>query len=81
MVALNYQNSDASTYLNHGKFLENRSSGYTLKPLYMLHPGVSHMPERVIKVHVISGQQLPKPGAAAFGEVCQLFNIHAILNL
>jgi hypothetical protein len=69
LVALNYQNSGVPLFLNHGLFMENNSCGYVLKPHYMLIPGITHMPEQVLKVHVISGQQLPKPGGAAYGEV------------
>ena len=69
MVALNYQTSDNPMFLNHGKFLQNANCGYVLKPFYMRHPGATHLGERILKVHVFGGHQLPKPGSVAFGEV------------
>jgi hypothetical protein len=73
MVALNYQNGDIPVFLNHGKFLRNQQCGYVLKPPYMLLPragrDVDHMPPRILKLHVISGTHLPKPGGATVGEI------------
>lgn len=36
MVALNYQTGDRSMQLNQGRFLQNGSCGYVLKPEFML---------------------------------------------
>ena len=56
-------------HLNDSKFRENGECGYVLKPQYMLLPGVLPAPPCSLKVHLISGQQLPKPGGARKGEV------------
>jgi hypothetical protein len=69
MAAMNYQTSGTPMFLNHGKFLQNANCGYVLKPFYMRSPGATHLGERIIKVHVFGGHQLPKPGSVAFGEV------------
>jgi Ca2+-dependent lipid-binding protein len=56
-------------HLNHGKFRENGECGYVLKPEYMFKAMASPSKAVVLKVHLISGQQLPKPGGARKGEV------------
>lgn len=69
LVALNYQTPCVQMHLNHGKFRENGECGYVLKPEYMIR-SASHPAKRVLlRVHLISGQQLPKPGGARKGEV------------
>ena len=72
MVALNYQTAGEPMFLNHGKFLQNQQCGYVLKPFYMRNPGSTHLGARTIKVHILGGQQLPKPGSVAFGEVSRM---------
>ena len=69
MVALNFQTPDWPMFLNTGLFLENGNTGYVLKPGYMVDPSKSPSPAVGIRVHVISGQQLPKPGGETLGEV------------
>lgn len=69
LVALNYQTKDLPMQLNTSKFLENGNTGYLLKPAYMIAPGAVPLTGLTIKVHVISGQNLPKPGGSAHGEV------------
>jgi hypothetical protein len=39
MVALNYQTGDLPYHINFGKFLENGSTGYVLKPATCPNPG------------------------------------------
>ena len=51
-----------------GKFRENGSCGYVLKPEYLRDAGDRSHAVR-LTVHVISGQQLPKPFADRVGEI------------
>jgi hypothetical protein len=69
LVAMNYQTKDLSMQLNTTKFLENGNTGYVLKPAYMIAPKALPLTGITIRVHVISGQNLPKPGGATRGEV------------
>jgi hypothetical protein len=69
LVAMNYQTKDLSMQLNTTKFLENGNTGYVLKPAYMIAPNAVPLTGLTIRVHVISGQNLPKPGGASKGEV------------
>ena len=70
MVALNYQNDDQQMSLCYGKFLDNGSCGYVLKPQYLIDLDKSHFnpidylsksikspdyPQRLI-LTIISGQ-------------------------
>ena len=70
MAALNYQNEDQQMALCHGKFLDNGSCGYVLKPQYLIDLDKSHFnpidylskpikspdyPQRLI-LTIISGQ-------------------------
>ncbi|XP_074518599.1 1-phosphatidylinositol 4,5-bisphosphate phosphodiesterase delta-3-A [Halichoeres trimaculatus] len=71
IVALNFQTPGEQMDLNHGRFLQNGRSGFTLKPPYMCRPDTTFNPENVgggpahspvlLTVKVISAQQLPKP--------------------
>ncbi|PFX30571.1 Inactive phospholipase C-like protein 1 [Stylophora pistillata] len=84
IVALNYQTPGLMMDLNQGKFLENGSCGYVLKPAVMREeiayfnpstkdviPGVS---PQILQIKVISGQQFPKPkGSTAKGDVIDPF--------
>jgi len=78
MVALNYQTGDVPKHINLGKFRQNGRCGYVLKPPSMLYtpPGLvapeSTLPVR-LSVHVISGNQLPKPGGKKAGEIIDPF--------
>ncbi|KAJ1426888.1 PLC-like phosphodiesterase [Ochromonadaceae sp. CCMP2298] len=75
MVALNYQTGDLPYHINFGKFLENGSTGYVLKPEYM----ISNVPEPTgasgvrLVINVISASHLPKPGGAQKGEIIDPF--------
>jgi Ca2+-dependent lipid-binding protein len=67
MVALNYQSNDESMCLQYGLFSDNGGCGYLLKPSCLLPENQSFDPkEKVhkngkhIKIHIISGQNLPK---------------------
>eukprot|EP00981_Chlorochromonas_danica_P010621 scaffold3290_cov165-Ochromonas_danica.AAC.64 len=72
MVALNYQTGDLPYHINFGKFLQNGSSGYVLKPEYMLSSSVD-LSERSspirFTVNIVGASQLPKPRAAQKGEI------------
>ncbi|GMH55823.1 hypothetical protein TrRE_jg4117 [Triparma retinervis] len=78
IVALNYQTSCFEMHLNDGKYLDNGSAGYVLKPEALRVQGNNFNPmsgpyptsESVnFKVEVMSASQLPKPGGSAKGEV------------
>jgi phosphatidylinositol phospholipase C delta len=69
LVALNYQTPCVQMHLNHGKYRENGECGYVLTPEYMFKATATPSKSLVLKVHLISGQQLPKPGGARKGEV------------
>jgi len=73
MVALNYQTfthpMGYSMHVNDGKFRENGKSGYILKPDYMLADSSKPSDPITVTVHVVSAQQIPKPGGAKSGEV------------
>lgn len=69
LVALNYQTKkDPFLMANIGKFRENGSCGYVLKPPYLRDAG-PESPPVLLTVHLISGQQLPKPGSDSSGEI------------
>merc|ERR1719270_2297375 len=79
IVALNYQTEDKQNFINASKFADNGNSGYILKPDFLRDPSVNYSPlspsgldDRYsiqLKIRVISGLSLPKPGAAVEGEV------------
>lgn len=69
LVALNYQTPDTPMLVNHGMFMQNGSCGYVLKPEYMLDSSKSPTPPITLRVHVISGQQLPTPAGLSMAEV------------
>ena len=69
MVALNYQTLAHPLHVNDGKFRENGHCGYVLKPEYMLSEKAVPSPPVIVTVHLMSGQQLPKPGGTKGGEV------------
>lgn len=77
IVAMNYQSDGIPMFLNHGKFLENQNSGYVLKPEYMIKETGVSMPACSISVHVIGGNQLPRPGTDVINP-CVIVNICGI---
>ena len=62
MVALNYQSSGRPMYLNHGKFMQNHSCGYVLKPPHLRSLEPADQESCIVKLHIISGRYLPKNG-------------------
>lgn len=75
LVALNYQTGDAPKRINHGKFIENGSCGYVLKPQYM-RDNISRKSSPIsLIIHIIRGNQLPKPGGVSGGEIIDPFVI------
>lgn len=78
MVALNYQGVDASQLMNLGKFTENGSSGYVLKPKILADKRFNPFCPRVdvlrengehgmdIELSVIAAQQLPPIRSSRF---------------
>ena len=70
MVALNYQTvTSMPMWINDGKYRENGRCGYVLKPEYMLNDSASPSGPITLAIHILSAQQLPKPGGAKDGEV------------
>jgi len=69
LVAMNIQSSSGMTLLVDGRFRENGSTGYVLKPQRLLEKKV-YMDEvekespKTLRLRVISGQNLPKPDCA-----------------
>jgi Phosphatidylinositol-specific phospholipase C, Y domain len=67
VVALNYQTDDLPMFLNHGRFRDNGSAGFVLKPPCLLMPKPetdqdvqSDEPPLLLTITVWSAQQLPK---------------------
>ncbi|KAG5177143.1 PLC-like phosphodiesterase [Tribonema minus] len=71
IVALNYQTSGMSMYLNHGRFRDNGGCGYVLKPPCLQKQSEPQPVEAAMTliVQVCSAQQLPKPKGAHKGEI------------
>ena len=70
LAAMNYQTGASQLHLNHAKFKQNGHCGYVLKPEYMLSDDATPSPPVMLTIHIISGQQLPKPKGERVGEVC-----------
>lgn len=66
-------------YVSKGKFRENGSCGYVLKPEYLRSSAAMSPPVR-LTIHVISGQQLPKPGAERTGEIIDPYIVINIIG-
>jgi len=66
IVALNYQTGAEPTWVNDGKFLDNGTCGYVLKPKYLLdeksgfNANTKIKPAKTLIITIISGWQLPK---------------------
>lgn len=77
IVALNYQTMDEPMFLNEAKFAQNGKCGYILKPKFLYDKRENYDPncipdpkyKKILRIRVISGQQLPKPGQSLEGEV------------
>ncbi|CUG85880.1 phospholipase C-like protein, putative [Bodo saltans] len=72
LVALNIQTNDEGNRLNRYKFRVNGMCGMILKPLVMRTPGLQladFAEPWVVKVRVLCGIQIPKPGRSQRGEV------------
>jgi hypothetical protein len=82
MVALNYQTKDINMMANLGKFRENASCGYVLKPEFMRGLALASPSDPIkLTVHIISAQQLPKPGGQSEGEIIDPYVIAAIVGV
>jgi phosphatidylinositol phospholipase C delta len=70
MVALNFQTEDAFLRLNDGRFRENGSCGYVLKPSsLMMKDDFSHTSDSVrLSIRVLSASCLPKPKGQRAGD-------------
>eukprot|EP00526_Cylindrotheca_closterium_P002340 CAMPEP_0113608790 /NCGR_PEP_ID=MMETSP0017_2-20120614/4118_1 /TAXON_ID=2856 /ORGANISM="Cylindrotheca closterium" /LENGTH=918 /DNA_ID=CAMNT_0000517509 /DNA_START=309 /DNA_END=3065 /DNA_ORIENTATION=- /assembly_acc=CAM_ASM_000147 len=73
MVSLNFQTNDVALKLNDGRFRENGSCGYVLKPdsLLEMHDKVETKDPNTLKVaiRILSGACIPKPNEQKTGEV------------
>ncbi|CAE7492885.1 plcd4 [Symbiodinium microadriaticum] len=78
LAAMNYQTGGLPLHLNHAKFRQNGQCGYVLKPEYMLSDDCSPTPPMLLTIHVISGQQLPKPNGKRVGEVIDPYVVVSI---
>ena len=71
LVALNFQTADAALRLNDGRFRENGSCGYVLKPAALMDFHETTVTPRTplkLSVRVLSGSCLPKPMEKRVGE-------------
>ncbi|XP_038074700.1 1-phosphatidylinositol 4,5-bisphosphate phosphodiesterase eta-2-like isoform X2 [Patiria miniata] len=78
LVALNYQTEGRPMQLSRAKFSLNGNCGYALKHSLLcdehkpFDPNsgdpVPHLPKKQLTLHIISGQQLPKPPQSLLGE-------------
>lgn len=77
MVALNQQTSDLFLRLYRGRFRENGSCGYVLKPEYLLSRSV--LPGRArITLNILGAHQLPKPLNSTQGEIIDPYVVASI---
>jgi len=61
LIALNYQTNDTIMHFYRGKFRENGSCGYVLKPEFLIsYPFKSPSPPITLHITIISAHQLPK---------------------
>ncbi|XP_041479378.1 uncharacterized protein LOC121427179 isoform X1 [Lytechinus variegatus] len=78
LVALNYQTEGRAMQLLRAKFRANGNCGYVLKPSILRQDKVHFDPtsnnaiagvqKKQLTIHIISGQQLPKPPQSLLGE-------------
>jgi phosphatidylinositol phospholipase C delta len=61
LVSMNFQVSDEHLLVNDGRFRMNGSSGYVLKPQYLLKDGHPSEKWQHWKLEILSGRCLPKP--------------------
>lgn len=69
MVALNVQTGDKWRLINDGRFRQNGSCGYILKPPNLLSSAISPPDPVTLKVRVLSGCCLPKVKVDGNGEI------------
>ena len=69
--------------MNFGKFIENGSCGYVLKPDYMIRDDVSEPKNNSVRitVNVISANHLPKPGGAQKGLIRISYSLISTTNV
>lgn len=71
---------DCPIWLNFGKFQENRSTGYVLKPPYMRGKGPKMLPCQLV-VNVLSCQRLPNNDASSdIVDVYVVLELHGLPN-
>ncbi|PVG01669.1 hypothetical protein CPB86DRAFT_812298 [Serendipita vermifera] len=67
LVALNWQTSDLGYIMNHAMFMRNGKCGYVLKPVSLRSKDkkvkelVSRRQKYILKLRIISAQQIPRP--------------------
>ena len=85
IIALNYQSRSKPTQAYRAKFRENGNCGYLLKPDFMRNPGIdigvfeANRRPWLLKIKVVSAQQLPKPSGAALNDIVDPYvSIHVL---
>lgn len=69
LVALNFQTSDTPLLLNDGRFRQNGGCGYVLKPPSVMNKSKFHLVSPwTLKIRILGGSCLPKPGGSKQGE-------------
>ncbi|XP_066300455.1 inactive phospholipase C-like protein 1 [Branchiostoma lanceolatum] len=92
IVTVNYHMPGLMTDLNDGRFLENGSCGYVLKPSIMrdeiayfsanTREGLPGVTPQILHVRIISGQQFPKPrGSTAKGDIIDPYIVLEIFGI
>jgi phosphatidylinositol phospholipase C delta len=64
LVSMNFQSADENLLANDGRFRMNGSSGYVLKPRYLLKDNQPAEKPQHWKFEILSGRCLPKPESA-----------------
>jgi phosphatidylinositol phospholipase C delta len=67
LVSMNFQIADEHLLANDGRFRMNGSSGYVLKPRYLLEDNQPAEKPQQWKFEILSGRCLPKPESARRG--------------
>lgn len=68
MVALNTQTPDEALRVNDGRFRENGSVGYVLKPSLLMMKVETEARTTHLEIQILSGSCLPKPGGLSDGD-------------
>lgn len=75
LVASNFHSTDESLLIAEGRFRQNGSCGYVLKPAYLLDNITKIEDDQRWSFHIMSGHHLPKPIRKAAGATSPLVKI------